>query len=638
MLAQHQVPSTFPSLCRVAKNTAQWIIDRYRMCFAPKRRRAAFTFKPRSEQLESRELMAVASVGIDYAERALVIECDDTDTEVQVSMRGFSLMVTDIGTARTFYQNSMYVDEIQFHGGSGNDRFRSDVRHLSVVARGNDGDDVLSGNDGNDRLYGGAGDDTLVGLGGDDALWGNHGNNALWGFAGDDRIWGGTGSDHIFGGSGNDHLFGAEGNDKINGGSGEDRIQGGPGDDHLIGMADRDVLLGGAGRDTLEGNSGIDWLFGQAEEDTLLGGSGNDWLFGGQGNDHLNGQAGRDRLFGQYGDDILIAIDGDTGDRLHGGQGQDALWGEITMELRTSRLFWQSATTDRISASDQFDRDNLDSVHRVRNFQHDGIRRVDRTLDGDRIAEPTFRARGYSTPRDVIFRSFRNQPLFTRYGPFSSDVRGNSGRGYQAALAAMAETSPTTIRHNVVDFNDGTYGVRLGDRFFRVDGDLPVRRSSPGELRYTGFGGGYNIWAAVVEKALAYQRGNYPYAVTTSAQEVFRAFGASRYTRGFIASYRSHLSLAEDLTTRLLVPGAIILNVRSASYIVAGTTRDPSGRITDVLIRQSGSRPTLNIDDPPTDIWEVRDSDLIRLSTRFNFRYLQQVGATFESAHFFTSR
>ena len=637
MLAQHQAPATFLSVFRVAKKTTQWIADRCRMCFAPKRRRGAFTSNPASEQLESRELMTVTSVGVDYAERALVIETDDADTEVEVSMRGFSLVVTDIATSRTFYRNSLYVDEIQFHGGSGNDRFRSNVGHLGVVAYGNAGDDVLSGNNSHDRLYGGEGDDTLVGLGGDDGLWGQLGDDSLWGFAGDDRIWGGDGSDRIFGGSGNDHLWGANGDDNINGGSGTDRIYGGTGDDHLLGMSGRDILFGGMGRDTLEGNSGNDWLLGEDQDDTLLGGSGDDWLFGGNGNDHLNGQAGRDRLFGQYGDDILIAIDGDTDDRLNGGQGRDALWGEITTELRLPRLVGQSATTNRISGSDQFDQDDADSVHRVRNFQNDGTRRVDRTLDGDRIADPSFRASGYSTERGVTFRSFRDLPLFTRYGPHSGDVRGDIDRGYQAALSAIAETDPITIRHNVVDFNDGTYGVRLGDRFFRVDGDLPVRTSSPGELRYTGFGSGYTIWAAVVEKALAYQRGNYPVALTTSAQDVFQAFGASDYTRASIARYSSLHSLAADLTTRLRRQEAIVLNVRGTSYVVVSATRGSSGHFTDLLIRRASRLRTLNIYDPAT-VWEVRGGRPMRLSNWFSFRYLQQVGATFESARFVASR
>jgi len=519
----------------------------------------------------------------------------------------------------------MYVDEIQFHGGSGNDRFRSDVRHLSVVARGNAG---------NDRLYGGAGDDTLVGLGGDDALWGNHGNNALWGFAGDDRIWGGTGSDHIFGGSGDDHWFGAEGNDKINGGSGEDRIQGGPGDDHLIGMADRDALFGGAGRDTLEGNTGIDWLFGEDGEDTLLGGSGNDWLLGGHGNDHLNGQAGIDRLFGQHGNDILIAIDGDTNDRLHGGHGYDALWGEITMEIRTSRFIGQSATTDRIHASDQFDQDNLDLVQRVRRFQHDGTRRVDRTLDGDSIAEPTFYVPRRSTPRDVIFRSFRDQPLFSGGRPFASDVRGNGGRGYQAALSALAQNHPLNIRQNVVDFNDGTYGVRLGDRFFRVDGDLPVWRNSPGELLYTGFGEGYNIWAAVVV-ALAYQRGNYPYAVTTSAEDVFRAFRAFSTTTVAIDSHRNALFLAADIATQLRRNHVVILNIGDSSYIVESI--HTTARSAEVTVWRSGNLPTQNIDDPLGGT-TFSDHHLRYTSFRLSLLNVYLLGGTMESASILPSR
>ena len=42
-----------------------------------------------------------------------------------------------------------------------------------------------------------------------------------------------------------------------------------------------------------------------------------------------------------------------------------------------------------------------------------------------------------------------------------------------ATLSATAQSSRRNVRQLVVDFGDGTYGVHLGNNFYRVDADLP---------------------------------------------------------------------------------------------------------------------------------------------------------------------
>ena len=82
---------------------------------------------------------------------------------------------------------------IVFNGGSGVDRFMSDI-----------GDDTLYGNNGNDRLEGNDGNDTLLGGDGDDILFGGNGDDVIKGGPGNDKLKGGAGKDKLKGGAGKD--------------------------------------------------------------------------------------------------------------------------------------------------------------------------------------------------------------------------------------------------------------------------------------------------------------------------------------------------------------------------------------------------------------------------------------------------
>ena len=82
---------------------------------------------------------------------------------------------------------------------------------------------------------------------------------------------------------------------------------------------------------------------------------------------------------------------------------------------------------------------------------------ADRTLDGDRLADPTVMP-GHT------YKMFSGNPLFSSAGPQASDIRqGALGDCWlMAGLGAIANDDAFALRQNVVDFDDGTYGVRLG--------------------------------------------------------------------------------------------------------------------------------------------------------------------------------
>jgi Ca2+-binding RTX toxin-like protein len=204
----------------------------------------------------------------------------------------------------------------------------------TLVAYGNDGNDIIYGLLAYNYLYGGAGNDTIK-------LWSGVPKGAVlnaWGGAGADTLNGGDGNDTLDGGAGNDMLDGGAGNDTLNGGAGNDAVSyykassrvivslvnagmqntGGAGLDKLSGI---EGLVGSIYDDILTGDSGNNVLDGGAGNDTLNGGAGDDYLFGGDGNNTLNGDTGNDTLEGGFGDGTL-----------NGGTGNDTLYGNVGNE------------------------------------------------------------------------------------------------------------------------------------------------------------------------------------------------------------------------------------------------------------------------------------------------------------------
>jgi hypothetical protein len=356
-------------------------------------------------------------------------------------------------------------------------------------------------------------------------------------------------------------------------------FQGGAANDRFVDYVANLSLrgYGFGGDDTLVGAGANDLLYGGAGNDVLLGMAGNDQLYGGDGNDRLNGGAGNDSLWGQNGDDVLITIDNGTGDYAEGGAGRDVLWVDQS-----------SPRTDQVVGTT-----SEDKVQLVASFANG----ADRTLDGDRLADPSVKS-GQS------YAKIDGNPLFSSAGPAATDIRqGALGDCYMlAGLSAVAKDNPQAIRQDVVDFDDGTYGVAFGGRFYRVDNDLPVYSGSKA-LAYAQLGAQNSMWVAVMEKAWAYYRTSaktYASIEGGWSIEVNRALGSTSAGERDIQSYANATNLLNDLANRLSTHQAVTMGflglkagtnpssiplVMMHMYTVMSVVRNSSGTVTGVVLR-----------------------------------------------------
>jgi hypothetical protein len=341
------------------------------------------------------------------------------------------------------------------------------------------------------------------------------------------------------------------------------------------GNGGNDYLAGHNGGDELIGGDGNDVLIGKGGNDVLLGGRGNDTLQGLAGSDQLNGQGGSDRLLGGNGNDVIISIDAAFSDYVDGGSGADVIW------------------TDRSGRS----KDNVvgnravDSLQEVASFANG----ADLTLDGDRIVDP-------ATMGGKTYRAFHGNPLFASAGPQMSDIQqGAVGDCYMlAGLSAVARDNPHALRQNVVDFGDGTYGVRLGNSLYRVDNDLPVANAASSRPAYAGFGAENSMWVAIVEKAFAhYRRGANSYASIEGGWgiEINRALGSKSAGDRSISSYGSAAAMAAQIAGLASAGQAVTIGflgsaagagaplVMNHMYTVASFARTAAGAVASITLR-----------------------------------------------------
>lgn len=408
----------------------------------------------------------------------------------------------------------------------------------------------------------------------------NSGSNVKVTEGGSNRTWqygaSGVGSVQMQGGNGNDRFVNNISKLPVS-------FYGNGGNDYLEGYDAKDYLSGGDGNDTIKGYGGDDTIFGGAGNDTLLGMSGDDQIVGEGGNDHLNGRDGTDKLWGGDGDDVLINVDNGTSDYAEGGAGRDTYWVDQNASLR-DQIFGAMAE------------DKIQSVVRFSNS-------ADKTLDGDRIADPKALRSGET------YKTFAGKPLFAADGPNMNDVdQGSLGDCYLlAGLSAIAMDNKMALQQNVVDFDDGTYGVRFGDSFYRVDNDLVVSSSSSTTPAYAGItrvgnSSVQSMWVAVVEKAWAhYRTGGNSFASIEGGWsiEVNKAFGSTISGEKSIQSYTSATALANDLYDRWNTYQAVTIGftgVKSGGtqpanlvlghmYTVARFNRNSSGTVTSVVLR-----------------------------------------------------
>lgn len=389
----------------------------------------------------------------------------------------------------------------------------------------------------------------------------------------------------VYCGAGNDKVVnnvsslaltavGYGGNDYLEGYSMNDIFNGGDGNDTMVGYSGNDTFYGGNGNDVIKGMSGNDSAWGDAGNDLMIGGAGNDYLNGGIGHDNLVGGAGTDTCYGGTGNDTLVALDAGTTDKMYGQAGRDAFWVD-----RNPILWWFVRDTTDSAAGD--------TTHAVSSFANG----ADRTLDGDSIADPT---------DGTNYKNFSSKPLFSSFGPSANDVdqEALADCWLLAPLAAIARDNPTHIRHMVADFGDGTYGVKLGSKFYRVDADLPTWSAGSTDQMYAGLGQEDSLWVAIVEKAYAHFRtGANTFASLGwgDPEDAMVAYNTSAVGQSYFAAGSNSTTVANTVFSHWnafqnttictgTVPGGSPL-VASHCYSVHSVTKNISGQVISITLR-----------------------------------------------------
>lgn len=367
-------------------------------------------------------------------------------------------------------------------------------------------------------------------------------------------------------------AWGYGGDDYLEGSSQADTLVGGDGNDTLVGLGGNDSMWGGNGKDTLKGMSGNDSLVGDAGDDRIIGGDGNDTLWGGDGNDALIGGAGTDVLYGENGDDSLVTIDGGTTDTADGGAGTDTVWQDMNFSLFTGI---------------QLDTSSGEKIQNVTSFANG----ADRSLDSDMIADPI---------DGTFYKNFANNPLFGSRGPVLDDIdQENIGDCWLLApLGSVAQDRPAVVRSMIADFGDGTYGVRLGDNFYRVDADLPTWSAVSTDQQYAGLGHDGSLWVALVEKAYAHFRtGANTYASLNGGDPAaaLRAYNLNAVGQNYYAAGSNATTVANDvynhwnsyqsctICTGSVPAGSLLLG--NHCYTVTSVTRNAAGTVTSITMR-----------------------------------------------------
>ncbi|MFO0844627.1 MAG: C2 family cysteine protease [Gemmataceae bacterium] len=371
---------------------------------------------------------------------------------------------------------------------------------------------------------------------------------------------------------------------------------GGAGNDVLTGGAAGDAFHGEGGNDVINGRGGDDWIHGEGGNDVLYGGNGNDWIYGYQGDDFLFGQgqndnlfggAGLDRMYGGFGEDNLVSLDGFATDLLYGEGGRDSFW----RDQNGTRL-------DRVLDARP---NEISNTHSIKAFENG----ADRTLDGDALADPS---------DGTFYKNFGTHYLFSAAGPTADDIDQNKlgDCWIQAALAASAQASPNSIRQLVADLGDGTFAVRLGGKYYRVDADLPTKAADSTELVKGGLGQGGTLWGAIVEKAYAiYAGGRYSDINGGLIKDALATIGATAVGMKNFAAYGSGAALLEDLHAKLSAGLAVgaggIATVPTGTHLVANhaytviRVNYENGTATSVTLRNPWAKDGAGNDDGADD-------------------------------------
>jgi Ca2+-binding RTX toxin-like protein len=285
----------------------------------------------------------------------------------------------------------------------------------------------------------------------------------------------------VFGGAGNDTLTSRLTTVPA-------RLMGGAGNDTLLSGNGTTTLNGGVGNDTIKGGNGTNRILGGDGNDTILGGNGTNVIDAGTGNNYVKGGLGTNNISADGGNNTIVTINAQGNDVIDPGLGTNIIWMDPSDHVL--------APTTR------------DTINAVSSWSNPG---ADMTLNGDRIPDPLPTREDPNNPGVIIsdqYQTITGQPLFSSQGPSYKDIsQGQLGDCWLlCGFGTIANSNPNLIRQHVVDFMDGTYGVKLGNSFYRVDNDLPVAVSGDAHLQYTAFGVQNSLWVAILEKAYTYYR------------------------------------------------------------------------------------------------------------------------------------
>lgn len=351
------------------------------------------------------------------------------------------------------------------------------------------------------------------------------------------------------------------------------------------GKASTILIDGRAGNDKITVGSNI-WT-----PCILYGGSGNDTLTGGTGNDRLYGGGGANSLNGGGGNDVMVGV-GDGTDRMSGGKGLDSFWLDASVRQAVTDLSAGEASAGAMHRIDAFD---VATSGGLRSISISSARpTATATVGMQQLGDPalTGAASGY--------RTFSNDPLFSKFGPRPDDViQGQLGDCYLlASLASIAKADPNVIRQQMVDLGDGTYAVQFNrdsvSTYVRVDSELPT--TSWGGLAYAQLGAQKSLWVAIYEKAYAiFRRGDSNYASLAGGfmSDVYSDMGLSNNStftassgQSLLAQLRDELGAGEAVTfgtqTRI-APGIPVIG--GHAYSVDQVFADSSGNLTGLRLR-----------------------------------------------------
>ena len=305
------------------------------------------------------------------------------------------------------------------------------------------------------------------------------------------------------------------------------------------------------------------------------GNGGNDQLTGGNSRDTLVGAAGTDILNGGPEDDTLVTIDTRTDDSANGGSGRDTYWRDSVNGSYDSANVAADDFDNRVAAfANGADRTSTVTTSSTRRLQWERGTSINQTAHCSRLVARVDR-----------ISSRTHQRLQGRVLAIGDRAQHPGGDAFP-------------IRRAMADFGDGTFGVRLNGRFYRVDNQLVQKFD--GTMISAGPGAQNSMWVGIAEKALALHDSvepGSPYLrlTSTSPATIFDAFGSETFATPLIRG--EFASSAADLGNKLfakwnhydnvvltLTPPVSTVNGVHA-YTLWNVNRNAAGTVTSLQLR-----------------------------------------------------